>query len=175
MNDPKDTPDLDDVKILPPDFTLMKKLDGVNLGKLLSPQAVETAQKVIVDSASVMLEETLLLLEQLTRIEKDLLTQPESAASRLPDIIAKAFSVKSNASQGGYALVAELAKSLQLGCEKIDASKVALTDIKIIVWHIDCMKKVLEMKIKASGGAVGEGILAELDRLAEKMPIWKRS
>ena len=141
-----------EVKVLPPDFSLLKKLGGAKLDQLFSAQAVQDAQKVIAASSETLLGDSLTGLMKLEEAAKTLETEPNKVGTLLTDIVTAAFNVKSNAGMSGYELAAELAKSLQLGCEKLDSSKATAVDAQVIIWHISCLKKVLNLKLKGTGG-----------------------
>jgi hypothetical protein len=155
----------DDVKILAPDHSLIKKLGTLNLDQVFSPQAVETAQKVIEKSSDNLMQESTDNAQKLGRLGQDLRAEPARASKLLPLIIAEAFSLKSKAGMADYQLVANLAKSLNFVCEMIDATSIKSSHIQIITWHIDSIRTVIGLKIKGDGGTMAAAMQKELEQI----------
>jgi chemotaxis protein histidine kinase CheA len=168
------TTDSNEVKILPPDKSLLKKLGNVNLDQIFLDKVVETAQKVITNSSDTLFTEALSGIQQLTQFAKTLRATPNQAAEIKPQITSAAFSIKSSAGMAGYVLVGAIAKSLNLVCEKTGAKEITATNIQIILWHIDSLQKVASLKIKGDGGAAGEALHKELESI-EKLFLKDKS
>ncbi len=156
----------DDVRILPPDQTMQKKLGGAKLDTLFSNEAVQEAQQVIVESAADFITETLADLQTLEEATKTLAAAPEQNHQVLATVINMSFAIKAKAGLGGYNLVSTLAKSLNSRCELLGDASLTPTNLSIITWHVDSMRQMLTMKIKGMGGAVGQAIITELNTMA---------
>jgi hypothetical protein len=153
-----------EVSILPPDRSLQQKVGLANLEKALSPQAVQSAQQVITSSSGQFLEESVAEIAALERTMASL-GIPEKLKQTLADIYSHAFSLKSKSGLGGYDLVSILAKSLQQYCERISDPNITPANMAIIKWHIESLRRLLDMKVKGAGGPIGTAILAELSKL----------
>jgi hypothetical protein len=154
----------DDVKILPPDKSLQKKLGNVDLDVHLSTSVVAKAQEIIERSSDAFLDEGTEEAKKLELLAFDLRKVPDNAQNILHQIGGLSFSIKAKTGLGGYDLVATIAKSLQLFCERHEGESVTARDREIIEWHIESLKRLLDLKIKGSCGEVGEAILAELKK-----------
>lgn len=155
----------DRVKILPPDRTLQKKLGTANLDQILSPQAVEVAQQVIVRSSDQFLEESVAEVKKLEITAQNLGASPDKNRQALREIVASTFSLKAKAGLGGYDLISMLAKSCHQYCELLGDANVTPANLLIVKWYVESLKRLLDMKVKGLGGPVGEAILAELKKL----------
>ncbi len=158
----------DDVRILPPDSTLMEKLGNVNLDEVFSSKTVETAQMVIANSSDILFEETIAGITQLESLQQTIASSTSKSRDVLPKIVDLSFSIKGSASLAGYDLVATIAKSLQAICEQLDPRSLTPTQLQITAWHIDSLKKVVSLKVKGTGGDAGVALQKELDTI-EKM------
>jgi hypothetical protein len=125
---------------------------------------VQSAQQVIANASDQLLEESVAEAAALERIMAGL-SIPEKLKQTLADIYSHAFSLKSKAGLGGYDLVSILAKSLQQYCERIGDSNITTANRAIIKWHIESLRRLLDMKVKGAGGTIGAAILAELSKL----------
>jgi hypothetical protein len=138
-----DEPELqNEVRILPPDQTLKKKLGGANLDQLLSVNAVKTAQKVIVNSSDAFLEESLEELKQLEQAVSALGDSPEAIKKTREKIISTAFALTAKAGLGGYDLASTIAKSLHTRCVKWGEQSLAPANVDVIKWHIESLKQL---------------------------------
>jgi hypothetical protein len=153
-----------EVQILPPDRSLQQKLGVVTLEKILSPQVVATAQQAIVRASGPLLEESVAEVDRLARTARELGAGADSSKA-LREILDSAFSLKSKAGLAGYDFISVLAKSLNQYCESCEDGQVTPANISIISWHIQSLRRLLELKIKGSGGPLGEAILTELKKL----------
>ena len=95
-------------------------------------------------------------------------TSPERRQNIVSEIIASAFAIKAKAGIGGYDLVGTIAKSLQVYCEQLDSGDLSAKSMDIIGWHIESIKRLLALKLKGTGGPVGEEILAEMDKIKQR-------
>ena len=159
------TPD-DDVKILPPDHALLKKLEGADLNQLLSIKVVEAAQGVISQASDQFLDECLSHFAELQKAQKTLETDATKVQAELGKMVAASFALKSKAGLGGYDLISAIAKSLHQRCELLVGKSPTTTSLSLIRWHIDSMGQLLAMKVKGTGGNAGAAIQAELDKIA---------
>jgi hypothetical protein len=161
-------PDKDDdqVKIFEPDRTLMAKVGYGNLDRLLSPQAVADAERVIAKSSDQFAEEGQASWRDVKAAFATLQKNPEQASRLLQPLIDAAFSARIKMGQGGYDLIAALAKSLQLHCESIKDKPPASRNMAIMAWHIGSIDRLLKDRVKGIGGDAGKAILAELERLS---------
>jgi HPt (histidine-containing phosphotransfer) domain-containing protein len=150
------------VKIHPPDTRLQKKVGAKNLDAILSPAVMQKAEAVVQKSADAFLEESFSDLDDLNHAWEEWQVSPSTA---LTAITSAAFSIKSKCGQAGYDLVAALAKSLQLHCEKLAPEAITPKTTSIILWHIESMKSLLTKKIRGDGGEVGTAIMQEIKRL----------
>lgn len=157
--------DYEDVKILPPDYSLKRKIGNVNLDQILSPNVVQAAQEIISQSSGQFENEAFSEIETLGKAVAALRADFAQARALLPDIIASSFSLKAKAGLGGYDLVSVIAKSLYLYCEQLDPAQVGEGTLTIILWHAQSMKKLLDQKIQGDGGPIGTAILAELEKI----------
>ena len=166
-----DEPDSgDQAKILPPNYALKKKIGNVNLDQILSPKAVEAAQEIIVQAAEKFQDEAFSEMENLEKLTRQFAASPPDIRQVVYKIIDSAFALKSQKGLGGYDLVATLAKSLQLLCEQMEPLEASAKNMTIVNWHVDSMKRLLALKVKGSGGQIGEEILAELDKINKQQP-----
>lgn len=161
----KETPPDETVKILPPDYTLRKKVGNADLGRLLSPQIVAAAQQVITQSADQFFDECVTDVQKLERGIQDIGSAPDKTEQILHEMSAVTFSLRTKAGIGGYDLVSVLAKSLHQHCTQTGDSALTPTQLRIMQWHVESLVQLLKLKVKGLGGAVGDAILAELDRL----------
>jgi len=160
-----ETPPPPEVKILPPDRSLLQKLGNVNLDQIFSDKAVATAQKVITDSSETLFAETLAGAKKLEELGTILRTTPAKANDIKIELTTLSFSMKASAALAGYDLVGSIAKSLNLVCEKLETKDLTPTNIQIILWHIDSLLKIVALKIKGTGGDAGAAIQKELDSI----------
>jgi hypothetical protein len=155
----------DDVKILPPDNSLAKKIGNVDLNKLFSSEAVEKAQTVIVAAASTFMDEAKSAIVELKSLVESF-GKSQNTGAMMPQIVKKSFFIKTRLGSCGYELVAEIAKSLENYAENLKSSSPSAKDISIIHWHVQSIEMLMQKDIKGSGGAVGDTIKAEMRQLA---------
>ncbi len=153
----------DNVKIFEPDHGLHVKIGGTSLDQVLPPEAVEAAQAVIQESADQFLAESFTEMDKLEAAFGN--WRKAAGADGLTAIVRTAFAVKTAAGVGGYDLVAALAKSLHLYCER--SLEVGAPPLKasILEWHVSSLRTLLTARIKGMGGAAGEAVMAEVEKL----------
>jgi hypothetical protein len=159
-----DTPN-DEVKILPPDRSLQKKLGGVSFDQIVPPEAVAEAQEILTQSADDFGVECIVEIRHLEDAMIRLGSVPDETSQILREVIISAFAIKVKAGLGGYDLIAMLAKSLHLRCERLGDANATPANMTILKWHIQSMRQLLELRVKGLGGPVGEAIIAELAKL----------
>lgn len=155
----------DDVTILPADYSLLRKLGGVSLESILTPEAIRHAEAAIAESAGAFRAECVDEAAKLRTLVVGLKKGGDGAAAGLERIAAGSFAIKTKAAQGGLELVSTLAGSLQNVCEKIKRSELTPPVLKIIEWHIQSLTKMLTLNVRGDGGQVGKAILAEMGKL----------
>lgn len=162
----EDISSTEDVKFLPPDRSLHKKLGNIDLDLLLPQKVVVEAQKVIDNSTDTFLTECLAEAVQLESLVLHMQGTVQ-ISTVLSEVIRLSFSVKTKAGIGGYDLVATIARSLQLFSEKIQADNLPLSDVNrhILEWHVESLKRLFDLKVKGMGGPIGEAILKELKKM----------
>jgi len=138
----------DDVKILPPDNSLAKKIGNVDLNRLFSADAVQKAQSVIVAASATLMDEAKAAIIELKAIA-DGLAKGQNAAEALPLLIKKSFFIKTRLGSGGYDLVAEIAKSLEIYAESLKAASPSAKDSSIINWHVQSIEMLMQKTLRA--------------------------
>lgn len=161
---------IDEVRILPPDMALLKKLGAVMLDSLFSSAAIEKAQEKIGEAAEDFFTESTENFIQLETTAREFFKDPILNKNLLNDIIARSFALKTQAGLGDFHLAAALANSLHARCEALGDANMTPTNVAIMKWHIDSLKQILPLRIKGNGGDAGEAILAELKNLAAYTP-----
>ncbi len=155
----------DEAVILAADRSLLRKFGGGLLDRALSPEAIKKAEAFISSASNVLYLDC---MDEAARLQPmvGLLGKGGLDAERsLKRIIATSFAIKSKAGQSGYDLVSTLAKSLLLRCEELSAAQITPSTLKIITWHAQSIKRILELNIKGLGGEAGRALLVEIDRL----------
>jgi len=153
----------DEAIIVKADYTLLRKFAGASLDKIFSPEAISAAEKAITDAAGGLYAECVEEGKKLQTLVARLKEGPSAAT--LQDLIDTAFSAKTKAGLAGFDLVAALAKSLQILCEKTSLAELVPATIQIIEWHIQSISQLLTLKVKGNGGEAGKAILAEIEKL----------
>jgi hypothetical protein len=163
--EPEMSDDKSEIRIYAPDRSLQTKIGVTNLDPVLTPQVVESAQKTIQGTAGQFFEEGLSDLRQLQEVWEAAKKAPWNFKPVVVALLDTAFAIKSKAGLAGYDLVAVLAKSLQLYCEKLGIEPPSAKNVEIIQWHIDSMERLLTAKVKGMGGPAGEAIREEIKNL----------
>jgi hypothetical protein len=149
----------DDVTVMDADYSLLNKIGAGNLDKVLSPEAIRKAEKVVIAAAADFYEECKAESQRLKQVSTGV-KQPED----LIPIITTAFAVKVKAGQCKFDLVAALAKSLHLLCEA-PPRPLSPFFFKLIDWHAMSIDRILALKVNGQGGPVGKAILAEIAKI----------
>ena len=155
----------DEAIILAADHSLSRKCGGGVLDRVLSLDAIKKAEAFIASSANGLYLDCVGEAAKLQMLASHLTSGGADAEQYLTKIIASSFAIKAKAAQSGYDLVSTLAKSLLLRCEEITAKQITPTTLKIIVWHAESIRRILELNIKGLGGEAGKALLIEIDRL----------
>jgi hypothetical protein len=154
----------EEVEILPPDTTLLTKVGLHNITSLFTDKAEATAQAMLEASKGDFRQE---MLAEFQLLEKEFWSIADASADCKASLVCMtelAFSIKAKSGLADYKLVSALAKSLYLYCE---ACSVPFTGKSrdVIDWHIQSIGKILKLDIKGDGGAIGEALNAELEKL----------
>jgi len=155
----------DDAVILEADQTLMRKLGGVSLDKIISTDAIKSAEGIISNAASSLYDDCLKESESLQTITAQLEKTPQLDEATTKKIIDVSFAIKSKAGQSGYDLVSALAKSLHLFCEGMPNTHSETSALKIIIWHMKSIRQLLAANMRGIGGSVGTAIMTEMEKL----------
>lgn len=155
----------EDAKVLPPDYSLKRKIGNIDLDLIFTPKAIAEAQKVIDKSIPKLDDETGKEVKKLHELSNILFSDPSKWESVLKSIASSAFAIKTKAGLGGHELVATISKSLQLFCEQQNRAEISSKDKEIIIWHIDSITRLFDLEISGHGGKLGEEILAELEKI----------
>jgi HPt (histidine-containing phosphotransfer) domain-containing protein len=157
-----------EVKIHEPDKSLLHKIGAHNLDRIFSPEVIQSAEKIIQDSADIFVDDSLKQMQQLEGAFEVLRKAPEAKILPLQTIIDRSFSVKSQAGLSGYPLVAAVARSLQLFAEQLLVTALTVRDMAVIQWHCATITQLLSARMKDEGGAVGEAIKAEMEKVTQR-------
>lgn len=162
-------PQNNDVKIHAPDRALQSKIGLVSLDQIITPQMVADAQSTVQESTDQFTADMLVHMKELEEawIAFQQAGMDEEKEHLLPTVIHASFALKTAAGFGGYDLVAALAKSLHLHAEAITPHHLAPKNKDIMAWHVSSLRQLLSANIKGSGGATGQAILAEIQRLTQ--------
>jgi hypothetical protein len=156
----------DDVRIFQPDTALKKKLGGASFDQVVTPQAIASAEEVIIKSSAEILAT---IMNDLVRLQKamDQLSVNAAANTALTPIIETAFAIKSNAGLCGYPFASSLAKSLHVYCERdaVQQQPLSAKSLAILRSQMAGLKTIFANKITGDGGKVGAAILQELGKL----------
>jgi hypothetical protein len=156
----------DDVTVLAADRSLLRKLGGASLGVILSPEVIKRAEGAITDAADGLYSDCVDEGVRLRVLVDSLKQGGDAAFPLLKNVVTAAFSTKTKAGLAGLDLVAALAKSLQILCEKMTASELTPATLQVIEWHVQSIGQLLSLRVKGDGGQVGKAILAEIDKLS---------
>jgi hypothetical protein len=155
----------DEILIYEPNRTLKEKLGpNVTFAQAVTPQAIEEAEKVIVQAADKIFGDNMEELTKLDKLMQSIAFAPPTAQI-LREMSAAAFAIKSKAGLCGYDFAAVLAKSLHLFCEGLAGKKFAATEKEIVACHVKGLTTVFASRIKGDGGEIGQTIIRELERL----------
>jgi len=154
----------DDVTILAPDFSLLRKIGGERLDYIVSSTTIQRAENVIIGASNELYSECRVNMREISAIVP-FLKANETNTKIVHKIVSLAFAVKVKSAQGGYDLIAALAKSLLSYCEEKEASSLMPSTITVITWHVDSINELMHHKMRGMGGEVGQAILLEIEKL----------
>jgi hypothetical protein len=155
----------DDVLIYEPNRTLKEKLGpNVTFAQVVTPQAIEEAEKVIVQAVDKIFSDNMEELAKLDKLMQFIAFAPPGAPI-LKEMSAAAFAIKCKAGLCGYDFAAVLAKSLHLFCEGLIGKKFAAKEKEIVACHVKGLTTVFASRIKGDGGEIGKAIIRELEWL----------
>lgn len=153
------------VRIFEPDHSLQAKIGITNLDEIFTKDIVARAQHAIEDATDSFIEASSDTLQKLLVAYSDFRCDPTQKNPALSRMIETAFAIKSQSSQGGNALAATIAGSLQRHAEHVLVNGKAEKMIPLMDWHIDNLKLFLKKKVKGYGGSAGESLLREIGKL----------
>ncbi len=159
--------DQDDVRFIPPDFSLKRKIgEDVDLKAILSHENIEKLQQVV-DRYQ---KDFLIWVEKdLTTLMQSLRYTEQNISKSVPYItkIKKAaFAIKSQAGTFGFDLASRVAKSLESFCEK--EFRYEEEQLVVLRKHIEALRTIITRQITGDGGEMGTELMAALDRLTQK-------
>ena len=153
------------VKIYAPDRSLQIKIGVQNLDQVFSASSVQTAQNLIEQSSDTFMEESLELMKDLHESFKNLTANPKTENQALAKVIDDAFLIKTKTGVGGYTLISNLAKSLQLNAEGAQKEGLTGKTMEVLGWHVHGLDQFMRLRIKGNGGDLGEAIMNEIMQL----------
>jgi hypothetical protein len=157
----------EDVRIVPPDYTLKKIIgDDVDLKQVFSAENIEKAQSVINEHKDSFLEWVVKDIEAIEAAYAKAAADPGNCEPEIRKLARGAFVVKSQAGTFGFALGSHVAKSLDDFCNN-DFRPVPDHFI-VISKHIETLKLIFQKNITGDGGEVGKELSSTLYRLVEK-------
>ncbi|MER2519130.1 MAG: hypothetical protein ABTQ34_00380 [Bdellovibrionales bacterium] len=153
--------------IFEPDQSLKDKLGpNISFGQIVPPETIHQAEKIIIDSRQVMLNEINIEIARIDRAVSALRPgQYETTAlKRIGDC---ALAIVPKAGMCDYLLAARLAKILHEICEHEDIGKAHINPhtLAIFACLVEGIKTTVEHNITGDGGAIGATILDELSKL----------
>ncbi len=162
--------DDDGVTVHAPDLSMKKKLGpGKTLGSIITPAAVEKTEKVVANFEPEIVREILAEFSQLEAIAAEL--KPNTIATdNLKILIEKGFAIKSKAGFCNYSLASSLARFMHLFCETLLEKQLTVKDINIVSCFVNILKIIFQRKIMGDGGATGNVIVQEAQRMISLSP-----
>lgn len=163
-------PDEDGVVVHAPDLSLKKKLGpGKTLSSIITPAAIEKTEKVVANFEPEIVKEILSEFSELETIASELKTGMV-ATDTLKVLIEKGFAIKSKAGFCNYSLASSLARFMHLFCETLLEKKLTQKDISVVSCFVNILKIIFERKIMGDGGATGNVIVQEAQRMISLSP-----
>ncbi len=157
----------DEVRILPPDYTLKKLIgDDVDIKALFSPENVEKAQEVINQHKESFVEWVMADLDLLEQHYKDAAAHSPDCEADIKKLARTSFIIKSQAGTFGYGLGTLIAKSLDEFCG--EHAKPSSDHLTVIRKHIDTLSVIFRQSITGNGGKVGNELADNLRKLVDK-------
>lgn len=158
----------DSVKILPPDFSLKKKIGAnVNISEIFTPERIEAAQKTINDTQSEFISWAAKDLTDLEHAYHAVARDPATAPAAKIDAIRRiAFSLKAQSGTFGFNLGSEVAKSLYDYMMK--HTTYSAENITVIRKHLDALQVIFQQNIQGDGAAIGAELMQNLHKLVTK-------
>lgn len=162
--------DEDGVTIHAPDLSMKKKLGpGKSLGAIITPSAIEKTEKVVANFEPEIVKEILAEFSELESIAAKL--KPGAIATDdLKILIEKGFAIKSKAGFCNYSLASSLARFMHLFCETLLEKQLTAKDINVVSCFVNILKIIFERKIMGDGGATGNVIVQEAQRMISLSP-----
>ncbi len=164
---PKSSQSEDDVQILPPDYSIKKKIGmDVDLNTIFTPERIAAAQRAIDDQQSEFIgwaERDLVELDHAYRAMKN--DGANIDDSRITKVQKIAFSLKSQAGTFGYHLGSDVADSLY---SYMKSHPITADNLPVIEKHVESLKTIFHKNIQGDGKEIGRELKASLNKLIAK-------
>lgn len=159
--------DSNDVTILPPDYTLKKIIgENVDVKKIFSPENVAKAQGVIETHKDSFLEWVKADMATIEEHYRHASANPTGCEMTIRKLSKTAFVIKSQAGTFGFSLGTRIAKSLDDFCNR-DFRPTA-DHLLVVRKHVDALQTIFSKQISGDGGALGNELCGNLDKLVAK-------
>lgn len=157
----------EEVRILPPDYTL-KKLVGhdIDLREALNSDVLEKAQAVINSHKDSFLEWVKQDLQTLELCYKEAAEHFPGCDEDIRKLARAAFVIKSQAGTFGFGLATRVAKSLDDFCTQ--QFRPESQHMTVVRKHIDALTAIFSKNMAGDGDAIGTALMESLMRLVEK-------
>ncbi len=157
------------VKIFEPDFSLKRKLGGIDITFILNEQVIQRAEKAIDSSSRKIFGQISAEIRKLQKKVDKLKKSRAISQSEMQELIDSAFFVKSKAGFIEYQLITLLAMSLYLFCEKrLRAKSLSEQEIEIIYWHVESIITIFDHEVKDHTSDFGKELQEELKKIKIK-------
>lgn len=164
---PNKLPPGDEVRILPPDRSIKKKIgENIDLNKVISPEKIEKAQEIIAVSRDEILQEIYTHIKTLELVYTHYFLVGDFSASAMKNVVDATFGIKSAAGMAGYSLASDVAKLFHNYL--VGKNSVTSSDLKVIETAIGALKAIFSENIEGNGGKVGAELLGGLTVLINK-------
>lgn len=157
----------DDVKIIPPDYTLKKLVgDTVDLKQIFSAENISKAQGVIDTHKESFLEWIKNDMQTLEDQFAQAQANPADSADAIKKLAKAAFIIKSQAGTFGFSLATLVAKSLDDFCNQ--TFRPSQEHLTVIRKHIDALQVIFHKNIMGDGAQIGKELSGNLQKLVAK-------
>ena len=154
------------VQILPPDYSLKKKIgEDVNIRDILTPEVVQKSQELIDSQQGDFIEWAFKDLVTLTHAFNALKKSPY-ADGHFKKLLNVAFSLKCQAGTFGFSLASNVAKSLYDYCNRI--TSIDEGAFVVLGKHVESLTVIFQQNIKGDGGDIGKELMGTLAMLINK-------
>lgn len=161
----------DSVRILPPDFSLKRKIGmDIKLSEIFTPERIAAAQEAIDETRSEFVEwaqRDLMELEHAYRaIQRN---ETDNKLLKADKIRKLAFSLKCQSGTFGFDLGSSVAKSLYDFFNKHQA--LDADEMLVLRKHLDALQVIFQQNIQGDGADIGQELMATLDKLTAKFNV----